>query len=124
MEVAMAEKLTGDDLIAYGFRRLIEEIQELRGSMTVLTSSVDSLAFYINKAGENTNETTNAVKRLYDGISRVEHNTYMMNDSLMASAGSLDAIKANTFTAEMNCIRLAQDLRKEQSDDAKRMGGV
>lgn len=120
----MAEKLTGDDLIAYGFRRLIEEIQELRGSMTVLTSSVDSLAFYINKAGENTNETTNAVKRLCDGISRVEHNTYMMNDSLMASAGSLDAIKANTFTAEMNCIRLAQDLRKEQSDDAKRMGGV
>lgn len=120
----MAEKLEGDELIAYGFKRLIEEIRELAGEIRVLTSSVDGLAFYISNAGDNAKETTEAVKRLYEGIGKVEHNTFMMNDSLMSSASALEAIKANTFTAEMNCIRMAQELRKEQSDGEKRMGGV
>lgn len=122
--MAEKQKLEGDELIAFGFKRLIEEIRELAGEIRVLTSSVDGLAMYISNAGDNAKETTDAVKRLYEGIGKVEHNTFMMNDSLMSSAGALEAIKTNTFTAEMNCIRMAQELRKEQSDGEKRMGGV
>ena len=119
----MAEKLEGDELIAFGFKRLIEEIRELAGEIRVLTSSVDGLAFSISNAGDNAKETTDAVKRLYEGIGKVEHNTFMMNDSIMTSTGYLAKIQANTFTAEMNCIRMAQELRKEKTED-ERMGGV
>lgn len=120
----MAEKLTGDELIAYGFRRVVEELQELRGAMSSLNTSVEALAYYANRAGDNAKEAADVTRRLYDTLSKVEHNTFMINDGVMAAVTDLDAVKTNTFTAEMNCIRLAQDLRKEQSDDAKRMGGV
>lgn len=118
----MAE-LKGDELVAYGFKRVIETMYELIGAVSALTSAVDGLAADINLAGANAKEAAEAVKRLYGTLDKVEHNTFMMNDSMMSSAGALESIKANTFTAEMNCIRLAHELRKEQTD-GERMGGV
>lgn len=118
----MAE-LTGDALIAYGFKRIIEELQELRGAVTVLTSAIDGMALDNNKTALNTKDTLNACKRLEGTLDKLEHNTFMMNDSLAQSASDLTKIQANTFTAEMNCIRLAHELRKDTGDE-QRLGGI
>lgn len=121
----MADKLTGDELIAYGFRRVVEELQELRGAMSSLNTSVEALAYYANRAGDNAKEAADVTRRLYDTLSKVEHNTFMINDGVMAAVTDLDAVKTNTFTAELNCIRMSQELRKGNTEDeTKRMGGV
>ena len=117
--------LSGDALITFGFRRVIEEMQELRGCIAVLTSSIDGLALCVRDAGVEAKNAADAVKRLYNTADKIEHNTFMMNDALMRSATSLEKIQANTFTAEMNCIRLANDLRREDTDDMEqRLEGV
>ena len=108
--------LTGDALITFGFRRIIEEMQELRGCIAVLTSSIDGLALCVRDAGVEAKNAADAVKRLYNTADKIEHNTFMINDALMDASKSLKKVEANTFTAEMNCIRMVQDLRKELPD--------
>lgn len=108
--------LTGDALITFGFRRVIEEMQELRGCIAVLTSSIDGLALCVRDAGVEAKNAADAVKRLYNTADKIEHNTFMINDALMDASKSLKKVETNTFTAEMNCIRMAQDLRKELPD--------
>lgn len=117
--------LSGDALIAYGFKRLIEEIGELKGEIQILRSDLSQIALDTNKTALNTKETATALQNGYKKIDKIEHDLFMQNDALMRSVTSLEKIQANTFTAEMNCIRLANDLRREDTDDMEqRLEGV
>lgn len=114
--------LSGDELIAYGFKKLIEELQELKGEITILRSEMSGLADDINKTAANTRETANVVQRIYGKLDKVEHNTFMAVDPLLKSANSLEKIQTNTFTTELNTIRISQVLNKESTDGSELEG--
>lgn len=121
----MAEKLTGDDLIAYGFKKLIEEIRELRGEITVFRSELSAMALDVSRVSNNSKDLLSVARNTYSKVNQLEHDAFMINDGIMASATSLNAIKANTFTAELNCIKMSQEARKGNTEDeTERMGGV
>jgi len=96
----MADKLTGDDLLTYGFKRILEELAGIRQE---LTRTNDTLA-QISKATRATGDTAE----------KIEHNTFIANDTLIQTANTVDKIQLNTFTTEMNVIRIGQKLNGDK----------
>ena len=98
----MADKLTGDDLQAYGFKRIVEELQTINKSIERQTDAI----IQISKAARAAAETAD----------KIEHNTFVANDIAIQTANAADKIQLNTFTTEMNVIRIEQKLIKEEHD--------
>lgn len=96
----MADKLTGDELQAYGFKRIVEELAGIRQE---LTRTNDTLA-----------QISKATRTAGDTAEKIEHNTFIANDTLIQTANAVDKIQLNTFTTEMNVIRIGQKLNGDK----------
>lgn len=96
----MADKLTGDDLLTYGFKRILEELAGIRQE---LTRTNDTLA-----------QISKATRAAEDTAAKIEHNTFIANDTLIQAANAADKIQLNTFTTEMNVIRIGQKLNGDK----------
>lgn len=96
----MADKLTGDELQAYGFKRIVEELAGIRQE---LTRTNDTLA-----------QISKAARAAGDTAAKIEHNTFIANDTLIQTANAVDKIQLNTFTTEMNVIRIGQKLNGDK----------
>lgn len=106
--------LKGDELIAYGFKRVCEELQELRGALTEIRSALDGI-------GGSSEDAAKAARMAASKADKIEHNTFMLNDAAIHVANALDKIQLNTFTTELNTIQISQALHKEDDED-ERMG--
>lgn len=104
----MADKLTGDDLQAYGFKRIVEELAGIRAE--------------IERGNDILVQISKAARAAGDTAAKIEHNTFIANDALIHTANTADKIQLNTFTTELNVMRIGQSISKEEQDG--RMGGV
>lgn len=96
----MADKLTGDELQAYGFKRIVEELAGIRQELT--------------RTNETLAQISKAVRATGDTAAKIEHNTFIANDTLIQTANTVDKIQLNTFTTEMNVIRIGQKLNGDK----------
>ena len=100
--------LKGDELISFGFKRIVEEIQALR------------------KETEKTNETlvqiSKAVRAAASTAEKTEHNTFIANDTLIQMANALANVQNNTFATEMSIVRINQKLSKEDEHGSELEG--
>lgn len=96
----MADKLTGDELQAYGFKRIVEELAGIRQE---IARACDTLA-----------QISAATRAAGDTAAKIEHNTFIANDTLIQTANAVDKIQLNTFTTEMNVIRIGQKLNGDK----------
>lgn len=97
-----------DELINYGFKRIVEEIQALR------------------KETEKTNETliqiSKAVRAAASTAEKIEHNTFIANDTLIQMANALANVQNNTFATELSVVRINQKLSKEDEHGSELEG--
>ena len=94
--------LKGDELIAFGFKRIVEELQELRGALTEIRSALEGISGSAEEAAKS--------------------NTFMLNDTAMYMGSTLDKVQANTFTTELNTIQIGQALSKEDKHESELEG--
>ncbi|HAE15238.1 MAG TPA: hypothetical protein DCG51_01695 [Erysipelotrichaceae bacterium] len=97
----MTAKLKGDELTEYGFKRVVEQMQEL-------TLAVNDLKLILGQIMTH-------LRNIYSESDKIEHNTFIANDSLIHIEHKIDQIQANTLTTSLNVIRLGQ--KQEESED-------
>ena len=107
--------LKGDELIAFGFKRIVEELQELRGALTEVRSALEGISGSAEDAAKS-------ARLAASKADRIEHNTFILNDTAMHMDSTLDKVQANTFTTEMNTIQIGQALRKEGKHESELEG--
>lgn len=100
--------MTGDELISYGFKRVVEEL--------------DSLIKELQRTNETLAQISKAVRAAGSTAEKIEHNTFIANDTLIQMANTLDKVQDNTFAAEMSVVRINQKLSKE--DEHGSMEGI
>lgn len=104
-------KLTGDELIEYGFRRMVEELQELRGAVTEVRSSVDSVVHEAEQAAKS-------AKLAASKAENIEQHMFTSVGIGVDINNLLEKMKADTLTTSLNVIRIEQELKREEQSDA------
>lgn len=103
-------KLTGDELIEVGFRRLIEEMQELRGALTEIRSALDNIT-------SSCTQTASASRATASKADMIEQHVFTAVGNGVDINNKLDRIKADTLTLAVNMCRVEQTLiRKDDAD--------
>ena len=103
-------KPTGDELIEYGFRRILEEMQGIRSSLEMLTASIDKL--------------TSAARATASKTDNIEQHVMNAVGVWIEISNSLDKVKADTMTTALNVIRIGNALKEESNDGAGQMEDV
>ena len=97
------QKLSGDELLLYGFKRLIEELQKTQGLLNGLIEKEEKNRIYLRSIEEHTKNA--------------EGYLFTLNDTQLQTQSVLNKIEGNTFLTQTAVMRQNEALRKDSPDE-------
>lgn len=92
--------MTGDELITYGFRRVLEELEKLNTSL--------------NMVGEELRNVSTAMRRSVELTEKVEANTYMTSSSSINTEAAASNIQNLATITEVAVLEIKKQLKDGQ----------
>ena len=102
--------MTGDELIAYGFKRVVELLEEISYNTTQINMNLIDIEQQLKTANQN-------LSLVNSKADTIENHLFTEVGTVLAMQERLDQARADTYTTALNVIRIGQALEKEESDN-------